>query len=94
MKILEIIELRSGGKDTNTVEHQMTELVDELNQGLQDYTIKLYVNANVENDFSVHIHQKSNGYNNHGSTVGLRLHSILKEYGLVNQSIWTELSIR
>ena len=89
MNYLEIIELRSGSKDMKFIQSLLTELLRELNKVKDDYQIKMYVNAKVENDFSIHILHKGNKNGVRESAVGTKLLSILKEFVLNERlKIW------
>ncbi len=90
MNYLEIIELRSGNKNIKLIGPEITELINELNQSLEKSVIKLFINATVENDFSIHIRHESDDVAIHGSPIGSLLISILKESGLTYHSIWVE----
>jgi hypothetical protein len=90
MHCLEIIELRSGGKNLKLLGPELTELINKMNKELQKPTIKLFINATVENDLSIHIQHDSKIPGDYGSPVGLQLISILKDFGLTHHSIWIE----
>ena len=90
MNCLEIIELRSDGKNIKLIGPEITELINKLNNGLDKPTIKLFINATVENDFSIHIQHDSTSPDDFGSPVGLQLISVLKEFGLTHHTVWIE----
>lgn len=90
MNCLEIIELRSAGKNLELIEPEIAELISKLNQGLDKPMVKLFINATVENDFSIHIQHDSKSPDTNGSPVGLQLISILKDFGLTHHTIWIE----
>jgi len=94
MIYLEIIELRSDGKNIKMIGPEIAELIDKLNRGIDKPKIKLFINATVENDFSVHIPHDSKSPDAYGSPIGLQLISILKEFGLTHHSIWIEQSAK
>ena len=88
MKWLEIIKLRSAGKDSGLLEEFLLS-IDKLGQsGLVE--IKTYHHAALETDLSVHLHWESERPEQNGSTLGLRLAQALKEFGLTDHSIWIE----
>ena len=87
---LEIIELRSEGKNIKLIGPEIAELISKLNSGLDKPIIKLFINATVENDFSIHIQHDSKSPDAFGSPIGLQLLSILKGFGLTHHSIWIE----
>ena len=91
MKWLEIIELRSAGRNRTLLESQLQNVIsNEVNQVPKQQTIKVYNHLAVETDFSIHLLHDSKEADIGGSPLGLRLASALKEFGLVNHSIWVE----
>jgi len=90
MKWLEIIELRSVGDKRAVIELQLKSLINEVNQEARQQKIKVYSHLTVETDFSIHLHNDSKSADISGSPLGQRLASALREYGLVNHSVWIE----
>jgi len=91
MKWLEIIELRSVGDKRAVMELQLKSLIDEVKQETRQQAIKVYSHITVETDFSIHLYNDSKSTDISGSPLGQRLVSALKEFGLVNHSIWVEM---
>ena len=91
MKWLEIIELRSAGGNNKLLESQMEKLVNEVYERTAKNTVKAYCRLMVDTDFSIHLFHDSKKVEKSGSPLGLRLASALREFGLVNHSIWTEM---
>ena len=91
MKWLEIIELRSAGGNNKLLESQMEKLVNEVYERTAKNTVKTYCRLMVATDFSIHLFHDSKEVEKSGSPLGLRLASALREFGLVNHSIWTEI---
>ena len=90
MKWLEIIELRSVGNKRAVIDSQLQTLINEVKQEAIQQAIKVYSNISVESDFSIHLYNDSTITDISGSPLGERLASALKEFGLVNHSVWTE----
>lgn len=90
MKWLEIIELRSVDRDRVLNELDLMSLVDEADPGSKLQESKLYVHGTVETDMSVNLIYDSENVDTRGSPLGLRLTSTLREFGLVNHSVWVE----
>lgn len=90
MRWLEIIELRSVGTNRTEMELQLNSLIDDVNQKMRQQKIKVYSHIAVETDFSIHLHNDSNNTDIGGSSLGQRLANVLKEFGLVNHSVWVE----
>ena len=90
MRWVEIITLRSNG---NFQESLIQELLKpgakgDGSNGL--IAMKIYRNAWVSNDLSIHLRWRSMNAEPKESPIGIRLSETLKELGLVNHSIWVE----
>ena len=87
MKTLEIIHLRLAGDSTQT-------LVDAIRKsvgcGADGMDIRLYRHTRLETDLAVHLHREITGRSAQASDVGTRLASLLREYGMVEHSVWVE----
>lgn len=90
MKWIEIIEIRSPGKDRKQLEKYLKEFVDQVVEEAEKQAIRLYTRTLIDSDFCIHLFHNSNRVKNCGSSLGVRLASDLKFYGLVNHSIWIE----
>ena len=93
MKMLEIIELRSTGQDHDKVEAYLKQLMNQVLTDT-DKMMKVFTKFNLETDFSIHLVDSAKKLEQNGSALGQHLVSVLKEYGLVNHSIWIEESIK
>ena len=91
MKWLEIIQLRSVGSDRDSLESQLQELINEVGKETKKQAIKSYSRVMIDTDFSIHLFHDSKKVESGGSRLGLRLASALKDFGLVNHSIWIEM---
>ena len=91
MKWLEIIELRSVDSNRELLESQLQKLINEVDKETKKQAIKAYSRVMIDTDFSIHLFHDSKKRENSGSQLGLRLASALKEFGLVNHSIWIEM---
>lgn len=91
MKWLEIIELRSIKSDRDLMEHRIKELLGQVERKEGKQGIMVFSRVLIDTDFSIHLHHYSDGIDNEGSRLGLHLVSILKEFGIVNHSIWAEM---
>jgi hypothetical protein len=87
MKTLEIIHLRlTGGGPQN-----LLEIVRECvgpNPGKME--VRFYRQGKLPNDFAVHIHGEGAGGEESPSEAGIRLTCLLKDYGMVAHSVWSE----
>jgi hypothetical protein len=91
MKWLEIIELRSVGRDQGLLESQFKELVKEVDKEANRQAIKAYSRVMRDTDFSFHLFHDSDQIEPGGSPLGLQIASSLKEFGLVNHTVWIEM---
>lgn len=89
MKRLEIIHLRLAGA-------LPTGLFEEIRQSTTNTrdsaSVRLYWRVNVENDVAIHLHLEESGPDNQASDLGVRLAAGLKEYGMVEHTVWVEES--
>jgi hypothetical protein len=90
MKWIEIIELRSAGNARKQLETHLQEFLDQVEKKVEKQTVKLYARMMIDTDLSVHLFHDSGTVKNRGSSLGIRLVSALKPYGLVNHTIWIE----
>jgi hypothetical protein len=88
MKWLEVIKLRSAGKDSGLLEELLLSIDESSQSGLVE--LKAYHRVALETDFSVHLLWDSEQPEQNGSALGLRLAQALKELGLTDHSIWIE----
>lgn len=90
MKLLEIIELRSVEINRNVLEKELKGLVTDLIKVEEVQNVKIYSRLRIDTYFSVHLFHDSEEIDVSGSSLGLRLASTLKDFGLVNHTIWAE----
>lgn len=88
MKWLEVIRVRSVGKDSGLVQEFLLAVDKTAQSGLVE--VKTYHHAALETDFSAHLIWDSDHPQQNGSALGLRLTHALKEFGLIDHSIWIE----
>jgi hypothetical protein len=88
MKWLEIIKLRSAGKDSGLLEELLLSVGKSSHSGLRK--MKTYHHVALELDLSVHLHWESVRPEQNGSPLGLHLAQALKEFGLIDHSVWIE----
>jgi len=73
------------------LESQLQKLINEVKRETKKQAIMVYSRVLIDTDFSIHLFHDSTKVENSGSPLGLRLASALKEFGLVNHSIWIEM---
>lgn len=87
MKTLEIIHLRLAGDSPQT-------LVDVIRKSVSSepdcIEVRIYRHARLATDLVVHLHREVTGRSDQASDVGTRLASLLREYGMVEHSVWVE----
>jgi hypothetical protein len=89
MKWLEVIKLRSAGNGEKIMEEFLRPTAKfGQNRGLME--MRTYRHAALETDLSVHLHWESVRPEQGGSALGLRLAQALREFGLIDHSIWIE----
>jgi hypothetical protein len=92
MKWLEIIELRSVGTRNELEESKLKYIINELSKSIKQVSVKIFNHAALESDYSIHLYHNSNHIEKSGSSLGLHLASELKNYAMVNHSIWAEIN--
>ena len=90
MKWLEIIELRSIDTNRDFLQAQLQKVIDDVEMEAREQVIKAYNRVMIDVDFSIHILHDSANVENEGSLLGLHLVSALKEFGLINHTVWIE----
>jgi len=88
MRWIEVIRLRSVGKGS----HLLEEFLLSINKSTQSelVEIKTYGHASLETDMSVHLHWESERLGQNGSALGFCIAQALKEFGLIDHSVWVE----
>ncbi|MDY7037436.1 MAG: hypothetical protein SV375_14885 [Thermodesulfobacteriota bacterium] len=79
------------GSNRELLELQLNKLIYEVEKETKNQAINVYTRIAVDTDFKIHLFQDSKTVENSGSRLGLCLASALKEFGLVNHSIWIEM---
>ena len=94
MKWIEIIELRVVENNRELLESHLQQLIHQVDKEANAPVIKTYHRVMLETDVSIHLVHDSEDVENSGgplSSLGVRLASALKEFGLVNHSVWIEM---
>ncbi len=90
MKWLEIIELRSADGNGEKLEPMLNNLINDLDKETKKQGIIAYSRVMIDNNFSIHLTHDTIKVDSSGSQLGLCIASSLKEFGLVNHSVWVE----
>jgi hypothetical protein len=90
MKWIEIIELRSVSHRCVLQELDLESFLTDASLAKKPCAINVYRHGTIETDFSVHLIYDSKQVDIHGSVLGEQLTSFLKEFGLVNHTVWVK----
>lgn len=88
MKWIEVVQLRAAGNNQNLVDTRLKQLVKGSNRENRQPSIMVCRHAVIPMDYSIHIIHNDKAMERTGSPLGLQLVAVLKEFGLVNHSIW------
>lgn len=88
MKWLEVIKLRAVGNNEGLLNGFLQGVAKLDYKGLAE--MKTYRHAALETDLSMLLHWESERPDQNGSPLGLRLAQALKDFGLIDHSIWIE----
>ena len=88
MRWLEIIHLRLAGENPGALVDAIRKTVDS---GTDSMEVRIYRHAKLETDLIVHLHRDAAGGPKGTCELGARLASVLREYGMVEHSVWQEL---
>ena len=88
MRWVEVIKLRSAGIGPGLREELLLPTAKPGQNGPVE--MKAYRHAALDTDWSVHLHWESERPEQNGSAFGIRLAQAMKEYGLVDHSVWIE----
>ena len=91
MKWLEIIEIRITNSDHELIEFYLQQLFDQIKETKQE--VRILNKLNLDTDFSIHLMFDSIDTDSNGSPLGQNIVSALKEFGLVNHSIWIQMKM-
>jgi len=91
LKWLEMIEIRITGKDHDLIEFYLKKLDEQIIEENKQ-RIKIYYKLNLDTDLSIHLVHKAANAEPEGSALGQNIVSAMKEFGLVNHSIWVQMS--
>ena len=86
MRQLEIIQVRLTGRSQAT-------LINDIRRSvLADTTdnIRFYRHATVPTDLSIHIHLETHTDLRQTSDLGVRLAAAMRDYGMVQHTVWIE----
>ncbi len=91
MKWIEVILLRSVETNRETLESKLRRLITADSKTDNQDTVQVYCRVLIDCDFCIHLAHDSEKIDYGGSRLALRLVAALKEFGLVNHSVWVAL---
>jgi hypothetical protein len=86
MKWLEVIKVRSAAMGPASLDELLMAVVQSAPSERAE--IKIYRHAFLDTDLSVHLFWTSDRPEQNGSALGIRLAQALKDFGLVDHSVW------
>ena len=92
MSWVEIIHLRSMENKHQMIRTYMDKLVSDVNSQSENLTLSTFSRHNIKSDHCLHLHHSSSIVRDGGSQLGNHLAEELKQYGIVNHSIWCKNS--
>lgn len=91
MKWIEVIQLRSTGRNKDFLKAELMKLIEEIEKSKIKQVVMACSRVFVDTDYTIQIVHETKNVEKSGSPLGLRLVSALKTFGLVNHSIWVTL---
>ena len=88
---MEIIEIRVQLKAKQKLEQELKIVLKEIEKKSGEKTMRIYKRIHFETDYLILLMNESNDLSVKDSQLGIRLNSILKDYGMVNYSKWQEI---
>lgn len=90
MKSIEIIEIRLSQDLNKVLENEIGNVIEEVMKNEPEYNLKLYNKLQLKSDYLIIIYHKQKLTNHKGSELGQRLKDALKDFGMINHTIWGE----
>ena len=87
MKTLEIIHLRFAGETPQNLVEIIREAIGSEGELID---IRFYRHTKLDNDLAVHLTRETSKGESGPSQVGVGVAALLKDYGMVAHSVWTE----
>lgn len=91
MNWLEIIEIRSACGCQKLIDSKLKNLIEETTQNAMQLNLRIFKHATLDTGFCIHLLHDSNQIEDEGSTIGIHLASAMKEFGMVNHTVWIEM---
>ncbi len=94
MTRLEMIEIRTTEKNNAALEAYLASWQTEVYADEKAPLVKIYRHAALDTDFSIHLRYDAQTNENDFSVLSERLSAALKEFGLVNHTVWIERRLK
>ncbi len=94
MSWLEVIHLRMTDLQSEQCKRTVKHLVAEARREGVCRTVKMYRRALVETDLSIHLIHDTQQVEANGSSLGLRIASALKKFGMIHHTVWTGIECK
>ena len=91
INFMEIIEIRVQYKAKQKLEQELKKILTEMENKQMEQPMKVYKRLNMETDYVILLMNQSNEITVKDSQLGIRLSSVLNDYGMVNYSKWKEM---
>jgi hypothetical protein len=91
MESIEIIEIRLTQNVNEVLETEIGNVINEVMKEESGYTMKLYNKMQLRSDYMILIFHTQKLTNHKQSELGQRLKESLKDFGMINHSVWNEL---
>ena len=85
---LEVIHLRVAAQERDRLLPMLRQLIDEVSEKENCREVGLFRRALIETDVCLHLYHDSDHELADGSPVGVRLTAALKQFGMVNHTVW------
>lgn len=91
MKWIETIEIRSLPDMKDILESELKIFMEKLYEESGEQSIRIFNKLYLDTDYVILLINNSSKVTQRGSQLGQRLASALKEFGMINQNIWSEI---
>lgn len=91
MQSIEIIEIRLSQNLNKVLEKEIGNVIDETMENEPGSIIKLFTRMQLKSDYMLMIYHTETFINHKGSDLGQRLKVALKDFGMINHTVWDEL---
>lgn len=91
MKWIETIEIRSLPDMKDILESELKIFMEKLYEESGEQSIRIFNKLYLDTDYVILLINNSSKVTQSGSQLGQRLASALKEFGMINQNIWSEI---